>query len=71
MNKQNWLNEAISYIDSLDTDEFEDFLLDCIPYHIIIDTKYSEITIGKLIPFPNTITANMYSYYTDDISIAA
>ena len=42
MNKQQWLEEAIGYIDSLNTEEFEDFLLSCTSYNLVI-TNYNDI----------------------------
>jgi hypothetical protein len=70
MNKQHWLREAIAHIDSLNTQEFENFLLGCIPHHVV-KTAYNEIKHGKFISISGTEAANMDSYYTDSISIAA
>lgn len=71
MNKQKWLEEAIAYIDSLDTNEFEDFLLSCIPHQVIINTSYAELKVGKFIKISDLEAANMDSYYTDSISLTA
>jgi hypothetical protein len=68
MNKQDWLKEAVTYIDSLNSKEFENFLMSCVPsYNVKI--YYSDIKIGKNIVFSKA--ANMDIFYTDSISLAA
>jgi len=68
MNKQEWLKEAIDYIDSLTTEEFEEFLASCAPFHDV-KVDYREIQFGKSIVLSNA--ANMACFYPDDISLAA
>jgi len=63
MDKQRWSREAIAYIDSLNTQEFENFLLDCIPHPVIVKTAYKEIKLPAIAyplmrSFINTITVN-------------
>ena len=68
MNKQEWLKEAVSYIDSLDSIEFEAFLISCVAsYYIKID--YKDLQLGKIVILSNA--ANMDTYCTDDICLAA
>jgi len=71
MNKQAWLAEAIEYIDSLDKNAFEEFLLSCMPQQFVLDTSYDEIKLGRLVRVSNFEAANMDTYYTDCISMAA
>ncbi len=68
VNKQEWLEEAIEHIDSLNTDEFEEFLLSCTSRNIVI-TNYTDIQHGKCIVISKA--ANMDSYYAENISLAA
>lgn len=68
MNKQEWLEEAISHIDSLNTEEFEEFLWTCTTYNLVI-TNYSDIQHGKCIVISKA--ANMDNYYAENISLAA
>jgi hypothetical protein len=68
MNKQEWLKEALSYIDSLNSEEFEAFLTSCVPcYRINID--YRDIQLGKAVMLSDA--ANMDTYCTVDICLAA
>ncbi|MFK5969717.1 MAG: hypothetical protein QM487_06300 [Candidatus Marithrix sp.] len=68
MNKQAWLDEAIDYIDSLNFDEFEEFIMGCVPrYEMNID--FDDIKLGKNATVSKA--ANMDCYYTDNISLAA
>lgn len=68
MNKQDWLKEAIDYIDSLDTEEFEDFLVSCVPYNLV-SSDYNDLQHGRVILLSSA--ANMDEFYTDNISLAA
>jgi len=68
MNKQEWLDEAINHIDSLSTEEFEEFLLSCTSYNFVI-TNYADIQHGKCIVISKA--ANMDCYYAENISLAA
>lgn len=68
MNKQDWLKEAINYIDSLDSDAFEEFLINCVPTYKIA-TDYSDITHPSLLIVSKA--ANMDGYYSDDLILAA
>ncbi len=64
MNKQAWLDEAIDYIDSLNSDEFEEFIMNCVPrYEMNID--FDDIKLGKNVSVSKA--ANMDCYYTDKI----
>lgn len=68
MNKKEWLEEAVNYIESLDDHEFEAFIMSCVPhYNVRID--YSDVAHGKFIFCSEA--ANMDIYYTDNISLAA
>lgn len=68
MNKKDWLKEAVSYIDSLNSEEFEDFLISCVPFYNI-KTDYKDIELGKSVILSDA--SNMDTYYTDDICLAA
>jgi hypothetical protein len=46
MNKQDWLEEAVKYIDSLNSEEFEEFIMSCVPCYNI-KTNYSDILLGN------------------------
>lgn len=68
MDKQDWLKEAVGYIDSLSSEEFEAFLISCV-YWYSVEIDYKDIQVGKSIILSDA--ANMDTYCTDDISLAA
>lgn len=68
MNKQDWLKEAVNYIDSLNTEEFESFLSSCVSC-VEVETDFTEIQIGKTLYI--STAANMDAYYSDSVSLAA
>lgn len=73
MDKQEWLKEAIDYIDSLSTEEFEEFLANCIPVYDV-KIEYKDIDFRKTIKVPTASAseaANMDCFYSDNISLAA
>ncbi|MSP27136.1 MAG: hypothetical protein EXR80_01445 [Methylococcales bacterium] len=73
MNKQDWLEEAVKYIDSLNSEEFEDFIMSCVTCYAV-KMDYSDIKIGKKTVFSDTTlakSANMDIYYAETMSLAA
>ncbi len=73
MNKQDWLEEAVKYIDSLNSEEFEDFIMSCVACYDV-EMNYSDITIGKIAVLSNmsfSESANMDIYYAETMSLAA
>jgi hypothetical protein len=67
MNKHEWLREAVSYIDSLNSEEFEAFLKSCACH--TVKTDYKDIQLGEAVILSEA--ANMDTYHTDDICLAA
>lgn len=68
MNKQNWLNEAIEYIDTMNSEEFESFLESCIPHYNQVKTDYAEVQFQSALVLSEMTSINNFP---NSLSLAA